>query len=250
MIKAAQVSQKPLVLVTRPEDQLIDFSRKIAEIGGQPISAPMLKILPVSYDTQALPEYEGLIFTSANALRFFVPHAADHNKSVVCVGNNLARLLENAHFQIRAKAVTAEVLMADITSQHKSIKRWLYVRGQEISFDFKAAIEAARKDVTVSELTVYRAEKEDAFPVEAQALIEKGRISYVTVFSRRTAESFMAIIARHKLEGALRHIKVLCIRESVLECVQPHLWQNVYVSDIPTQDGMVERLKRLIQTDQ
>ncbi len=91
------------VLVTRAADQAGTLASALREAGAEPVSTPMIELLPpadyASVDAALgdLQDYDVLLLTSANAARFFVQRAADVGRDlvdlrarVVCVGPRTA----------------------------------------------------------------------------------------------------------------------------------------------------------------
>lgn len=68
------------VLITRAKEQASSLSRLIEEAGGVPIEVPLLsfiKTMDVYEEVGAsIQSYEWIVFTSANAVRFFFQHMA------------------------------------------------------------------------------------------------------------------------------------------------------------------------------
>lgn len=94
------------VLVTRTHAQAGEMTRALRAAGAEPVLIPMIELVP-SEDTSDLDRalsqldgYDGLLFTSANAVRFFAARARELNKTagfsklsarVLCVGPQSAR---------------------------------------------------------------------------------------------------------------------------------------------------------------
>jgi uroporphyrinogen-III synthase len=59
------------ILVTRPLPAGADFALELEEQGFKTVIAPMIDVRGLEFDTPNLDVYQGLIFTSASAVRFF-----------------------------------------------------------------------------------------------------------------------------------------------------------------------------------
>ncbi|MGG4081360.1 uroporphyrinogen-III synthase, partial [Geobacillus stearothermophilus] len=69
------------VLVTRGKEQAASFSAKLRAVGAVPVEIPLIAIRPAAPEeiasmVERLGEYRWLVFTSANAVRFFFPHVS------------------------------------------------------------------------------------------------------------------------------------------------------------------------------
>jgi uroporphyrinogen III methyltransferase/synthase len=87
------------VLVTRSAEQAGDLARALRAAGAEPIVMPLVRAVPVSdpgpldVALDRLEEYDGIVFTSANGVRFFADRARSRGVAlervrarVICVG--------------------------------------------------------------------------------------------------------------------------------------------------------------------
>ncbi len=93
------------IVVTRASIQAEPMCDLVRELGGQPVELPLIEFKPLVDRQQAetfvadLGSYDWLIFTSANAIRFFfqivdVEEIEPLDLSLACVGQKTAKLLE------------------------------------------------------------------------------------------------------------------------------------------------------------
>jgi uroporphyrinogen-III synthase len=232
------IRANPFVLITRPESEALDFARDVAACGFEPLICPVLEIEAAPYDAVDCHEYDGVIFTSTNGLKFFT---APPRMAAYCVGAQTAALATAQGYTVAAAAATAETLAQEL-SKCKPMKL-LYVRGRDVAVDLAAALH----DFSLTPLIVYSANPAPSFAFALRTVLEKNKIHAVSFFSKRSAKIFMETIAKEKLEAALADIRALCISQSVLEYVRPECWREVYVSETPDRAGMQAMLKRINQ---
>lgn len=229
------------ILITRPQPEAQEFANEIAQMGIGAIISPVVKITPLKYASPKIEQFKAIIFTSINGVRFF--KADDfYGYPVLCVGTRTAAAARELGYKVIASAESAEALTRLIKAQgFEAGSKLLYVRGEDIAFDFVSAL----PEFIWSWVIVYNAKPLSEISFEAKIAIENNKIQAVVFFSKRSAELFINIVKREKLQPALSALKALCMSQSVLECVQPTMWECVYVSKTPDREAMVSLVKSI-----
>ena len=75
------------ILITRPLIDSEDLMGKLFSLGHKIIHIPTLKISPAKTESVDLNEYDAIIFTSANAVKFLNTEELNKNIKCFCVGN-------------------------------------------------------------------------------------------------------------------------------------------------------------------
>ena len=87
------------ILLTRPLQDSSDLIFRFKELGHLVSHLPLLSIEPVSYDYEIIKNCKGIIFTSANAIKFL--EVKDINKNIICfcVGSRTEEKARKVGFQ-------------------------------------------------------------------------------------------------------------------------------------------------------
>ena len=96
------------IVVTRSQEQAITFGQQLAAYGANPIIFPVIQFTPLPTEPakraiQKLSQYNWLIFTSSNAVRFFhplLPQPYPNLPPIAASGSATARLLQQMGFEI------------------------------------------------------------------------------------------------------------------------------------------------------
>lgn len=231
------------ILTTRPAEDGDDYAGQLQAEGFQTLSAPMLEIKTKEFDVPDLSKYQGLLFTSANALRVFAGATPRRDIAVYAVGGHTAEAAESAGFTpVYSADGNAEDLARFVTEKAGNAdKPFLHVRGEHISRPLHVLLGA--QGFKVDLLPVYTAQMAEGFSPETLDSLKTGRIQAVTFFSRRTAVNFLDLVEQQGLSAELKSIKALCISDEVLKCVQPYSWAGTFVSEAPDRASMLKLLK-------
>lgn len=134
------------VLITRSEDQNEEFAALVRRAGGVPVLFPTIRLVPpadcgpLDQEIGRLSSFDWILFTSANAARFFCDRTArlglvswPSALRVASVGPGTTRELESRGVQVHATAAkhTAEGLFRGLQAYGVAGKRFLLPRAEE-----------------------------------------------------------------------------------------------------------------------
>jgi len=75
------------ILLTRPLEDCSEMILKFQSLGHQVSHLPLIRIEKINYEEINFSEYGGIVFTSANAVKFLNTEKLDKNIKCFCVGN-------------------------------------------------------------------------------------------------------------------------------------------------------------------
>lgn len=196
------------VLVTRAAEQAEDLAKPLREVGALPVLAPMIRLEPPE-DTAALDralaqlaDFDALIFTSSNAVRFFAERARERGVSlalvgaVLCVGPATARAALEAGMPVHLTATgrgDAEALLeAVVDFMPPRGKRFLLPQSEIGRGVLREGLRAAGGEVAA--VTAYRNVGPQALEPELRKDLQAGRIGAWTFTSPSTVDRFFDLL--------------------------------------------------------
>ena len=87
------------ILLTRPLEDCSEMIVKFKSLGHQVSHLPLLNIDKVNYEEINFSEYKGIIFTSANAVKFLEHRKIDKQILCFCVGTATEKQARSIGFQ-------------------------------------------------------------------------------------------------------------------------------------------------------
>lgn len=191
------------ILVTRPSSQAATLCEAIREAGGEPVSFPVLRIVPksaadVAADLATVPNPDVAIFVSRNAVLHGLAHVNDTGATLAAVGPATADAIRAAGARVDvvpADGADSERLLAEPAFADVSGRNILIVRGEtgrELLGDT-----LQKRGATVHYLPVYR--REPAVPPESEVdavatALGHGDIDFVIVLSIETMRNLLALL--------------------------------------------------------
>ncbi len=197
------------VLVTRAEDQAGEMVAALREAGAAPVVVPMIRCLPpedfaeVDAALDRLDAYDALLFTSANAVRWFAERAAQRGRdlarvaaTVICVGPKTAEATLRAGLpvhRIPEGRYDAEGMLAEIEKHFAPRgRRFLLPRAAEARETLPDGLRAA--GAALDAVTVYRTAPPELDPAPLRARLAAGEFGALTFTSPSTVRHFAALL--------------------------------------------------------
>lgn len=216
---------KPLsgkrVVVTRATDQASGFAEMLVSAGAEVVEFPTIQTVPPeSYDEvdRAVGELAGfdfVVFTSANAVKFFFRRLAELGKDarglsgmkVVAVGpKTAAELMANGlEADIVPREFKAEGVIEALRPFDMSGKRVLFPRAEVAREVLPEKLREMGAEVVLA--VVYRTVLPKADAEHILRLFREGGVSALTFTSSSTVRNFMAMAG----DGVREHIKGVCV---------------------------------------
>ncbi len=240
------------ILVTRPRPDNDTTLATLRDRGFEALSAPLLRFEPLPFHDDADAEYDGVILTSANALRsldltasrllplplFAVgAHTADAARAagfdrVIVAKGDAVSLRDLVLARVKAGELTASATL-------------LYLAGADLSRDLASELGARGLDVVTH--TTYRMVPVAALPREASEAFMANRISAVLHYSRRSAQAFLATIRADGIEISALAVPQCCISAAVAAVLHDAGATKVVVAARPDETALLEALGRALR---
>ncbi|MFA5515928.1 MAG: uroporphyrinogen-III C-methyltransferase [Desulfuromonadales bacterium] len=213
------------VLVTRAADQAGEFAALLAAQGAQALECPTIRLLPpeswqeLDAAVGALAEFDWIIFTSANAVRFFFDRlnaagldARAFGRCRICtVGPKTAAALHP--FGLKADLISteykAEGVVAAFGNQKVAGCRILFPRANRARDIIPP--ELTRMGAEVIAPVAYRNGTPETLPAGVIEELEARQVSCATFTSSSTAENLVEIVGQERFLSLLEGVVIACI---------------------------------------
>ncbi|MFQ5623608.1 MAG: uroporphyrinogen-III synthase [Paracoccaceae bacterium] len=227
------------LLLTRPRPRSEAFAAELERaLPGRfrCTIAPLIEIEPVAAAIDANGA-QGLIFTSATAVRLAAGNAALHRLPCICVGPATASCARAEGFRaLSADGGAGDVLRLAIATFRPGAGRILHCRGQHAAGDLAAGLAAA--GLPVETVILY---DQKALPLNAAARrdLRDGRIDIVTFFSPRTAAIFRQ---QSESDWKISQTVAVCLSPAVAEKLKNLRFKAVCTAKRPNSGALVALL--------
>ncbi len=217
------------ILLTRPLEDCSEMILKFQSLGHQVSHLPLIRIEKVNYEEINFSEYSGIVFTSANAVKFLNTERLDKNIRCFCVGNTTEKKARSVGFQntIAAEGNVTNLKELIIQSYASENKELLYVSGEIISVDLDQQL--LNEGFRVKRIINYRVDHNQKFDEKFVNELKLNMPDMVYVYSQNSASSFLNFIKIYQTENLWMNTNLMCIGEKTSLILNEIKWKKIFL---------------------
>jgi len=217
------------ILLTRPLEDCSEMIIKFKSLGHQVSHLPLLNIEKIDYDQINFSDYKGIIFTSANAVKYLDHKNIDKNLLCFCVGSATEKKARSAGFQnvIAAEGNVGNLKELILQNFDQKDGQLIYISGETISVDLDQQLTNEGYSVKriVNYKTIYNQKFDDNFVRELMLKIP----DMVYIYSQNSASSFLNFIKINQSESLWMNTNLMCIGEKTSSILNEIKWKKIFL---------------------
>ena len=217
------------ILLTRPLEDSSEMILKFKSLGHQVSHIPLLSINKINYEEIKFSDYGGIIFTSANAVKFLDLNGQNKNINCFCVGNATEKKARSLGFQNTISAEGSVSNLKELILQNCDFKnkQLLYVSGELISVDLDQDL--LKEGFNIKRLINYRLTHNQKFDESFIKKIKLNMPDMVYIYSQNSASSFLSFIKNYQLESLWMNTNLSCIGEKSSSILNEIKWKKIFL---------------------
>ena len=217
------------ILLTRPLEDSSEMILKFKSLGHQVSHIPLLSINKINYEEIKFSDYGGIIFTSANAVKFLDLNGQNKNIRCFCVGNATEKKARSLGFQNTISAEGSVSNLKELILQNCDFKnkQLLYVSGELISVDLDQDL--LKEGFNIKRLINYRVAHNQKFDESFVKKLKQNMPDMVYIYSQNSASSFLSFIKNYQLESLWMNTNLLCIGEKSSSILNEIKWKKIFL---------------------
>jgi len=212
-------------VVTRTREQASTLVELLSAAGARCLEVPTLEIAPpddfgpLDAALRGLPDYDWLIFTSANGVAAFFQRLFEKGHDLRALGGAKLAAIGPATAQaLRERGLVADVVPARFYAEDLAAtllphlvpgSRVLLARAAQAREVLPETL--AQAGVQVEVAPVYQVRAPRAIPEEARPFIDSGQVDILTFASSATVHNFAALVGREKFQELAKTALVAAI---------------------------------------
>ena len=217
------------ILLTRPLEDCSEMIIKFKSLGHQVSHLPLLTIEKIEYEQINFSDYKGIIFTSANAVKYLDHKNIDKNFLCFCVGSATEKKARSAGFQnvIAAEGNVGNLKELILQNFDQKDGQLIYISGETISVDLDRQLinEGYSVKRIVNYRTIYNQKFDDNFVRELMLKIP----DMVYIYSQNSASSFLNFIKINQSESLWMNTNLMCIGEKTSSILNEIKWKKIFL---------------------
>ena len=217
------------ILLTRPLEDCSEMIIKFKSLGHQVSHLPLLNIEKLDYEQTNFSDYKGIIFTSANAVKYLDHKNIDKNLLCFCVGSATEKKARSVGYQnvIAAEGNVKNLKELILQNFDQKDGQLIYISGETISIELDQQL--TNEGYSVKRIVNYRAtynqKFDDNFIKELMLKIP----DMVYIYSQNSASSFLNFIKINQSESLWMNTNLMCIGEKTSSILNEIKWKKIFL---------------------
>ena len=230
------------ILFTRPLDDCKDLILKFKSLGHKVSHLPVIKIKPVGYDEPNFKDYNGIIFTSTNAVKNLNLKNIDKKISCFCVGSATEKIVKQNGFQNIFCADgnvnnLKEIILQNFNHNQGSL---LYVSGEIISSNLDRDL--ISEGYSVKRIVNYKAlpinEISEEFIEDLKSLIP----DIVFIYSENSARNYLNLLKKYDLSDVWMNTNLMCLGEKTSSILNEIKWKKIFLFNSGEEEYLLYKI--------
>ena len=230
------------ILLTRPLDDCKELILRFKSLGHKVSHLPVIKIQNVNYDKININEFDGIIFTSANAIKNL--NTSDINKKIncFCVGSSTENIAKQNGFQniFCAEGNVNNLKEVILQNFDNSSGNLLYVSGEIVSSNLD-------KDLISEGYKVRRIINYSVLPVEeiGEEFINNLKSSIpdmVYVYSENSAKNYLNLLKKYNLLDYWMNTNLMCLGEKTSSVLNEIKWKKIFLFNSGEEEFLLYKI--------
>jgi len=217
------------ILLTRPLEDCSEMILKFRSLGHQVSHLPLINVEPLKYEEIKFSDYKGIIFTSANAIKFLDFKNIDKKLLCFCVGSATEKRARSVGFQnvISAEGNVnnlKELILRNFDSKDGKL---IYVSGEIISFDLDQQL--LKQGYSIQRIVNYKTNHNKKFDENFVKELKLKIPDMVYIYSQNSASSFLSFKKIYQFESLWMNTNLMCIGEKTSSILNEIKWKKIFL---------------------
>ena len=217
------------ILLTRPLENCSEMILKFKSLGHQVSHLPLLTIEKMKYEEINFSDYSGIIFTSANAIKFLDINKLDKNILCFCVGDATEKKARSVGFQNTIAASGNVSNLRELILQNYAFKNkpLLYISGETISVDLDQQL--LKDGYLIKRVINYKVNQSQTYDENFVKELKLNMPDIVYLYSQNSASSFLNFIKLNQTENLWMNTNLMCIGEKTSSILNEIKWKKIFL---------------------
>ena len=217
------------ILLTRPLEDSTEMILKFQSLGHQVSHLPLLRVNQTNYNDINFSDYKGIIFTSANAVKFLNLEKIEKKILCFCVGSATEKKTRSLGFQNVISASGSVENLKELILQNfdKKNGNLIYISGETISINLDEQL--VKEGYSVKRVINYRTNHVQKFNEKFVDDLRLNIPDIVYIYSQNSASSFLNFIKVCQLESMWMDTNLMCIGEKTSSILNEIKWKKIFL---------------------
>ena len=231
------------IVITRPKEDSLYLMENLIKLGHTVTHLPVIKIEKLQTEKINLLNYQAVIFTSSNAIRFMDIEKFNSKIKCFCVGKATeftARQIGFLNTHTSEGSVDSLIELIKRTLDNKS-KKLLYLSSEFISKDLDKDL--IRAGYSVDRISNYTSSPVKEIDKKTLDFFEKKPPDVIFIYSSKSAKNLFKLINKYSLLNVVTQSNLMCISEKGLLVLKQIKWKKVFVFSPGEEEFLLNKIR-------
>ena len=231
------------IVITRPKEDSLYLIENLMKLGHIVTHLPVIKIEKLETKKINLLNYEAIIFTSSNAIKFMNIEKFNSKIKCFCVGKTTELTARQVGFinTYTSEGTVDSLIELVMRTLEKKSEKLLYLSSEFISKDLdKDLIDAGYSVDRISNYTSLPVEEVDKKTLD---FFEKKPPDVIFIYSSKSAKNLFNLINKYSLLNVVTQSHLMCISEKVLSVLKQIKWKKVFVFNPGEEEFLLNKIR-------
>ena len=231
------------IVITRPKEDSLHLIENLIKLGHLVTHLPVIKIEKLKTKKIDLLNYQAVIFTSSNAIKFMNIEKFNSKIKCFCVGKATELAAKQIGFvnTYTSEGTVDSLIELIIRTLDSKLEKLLYLSSEFISKDLdKDLINAG---YLVDRISNYTSVSVNEIDKKSLDFFEKKPPDVIFIYSSMSAKNLFNLINKYSLLNVVTQSNLMCISEKVLLVLKKIKWKKVFVFSPGEEEFLLNKIR-------
>ena len=231
------------IVITRPKEDSLFLIESLIKLGHVVTHLPVIKIEKLETKKINLLNYQAIIFTSANAIKFLNTEKFNSKIKCFCVGKATELAARQAGFvnTYTSEGTVDSLIELIIRTLNKKSGKLLYISSEFISKDLDGDL--IKEGFSVDRISNYTSLPVEQIDINILNFLKKNPPDVFFIYSSKSAKNLFNLINKYSLLNVVTQSNLMCISEKVLSVLKQIKWKKVYVFSPGEEEFLLNKIR-------
>jgi len=230
------------IVITRPKEDSLYLIENLIKLGHVVTHLPVIKIEKLETKKIDLLNYQAIIFTSSNGIRFMNIEKFNPKIKCFCVGKTTEFTAKKAGFlnTYSSEGTVDSLIELIIRSLDRKSEKLLYLSSEFISKDLDKDLIGA--GYLVDRISNYTSQAIEEIDENILDFLKKKSPDAIFVYSSKSAKNLFNLINKYSLLNVVTQSNLMCISEKVLLVLKQIKWKKAFIFSPGEEEFLLDKI--------
>ena len=231
------------IVITRPKEDSIQLFKNLNKLGYTTTHLPVIKIKKIETKKINLENYDAVIFTSSNAIKFMSVEKFNLKIKCFCVGRSTEFAAKQIGFinTFSSEGSVDSLIELIIRTLDTKSGKLLYLSSEFISKDLDQNL--IKEGYLVDRISNYTSAPVEIIDEKVLSFIKKNPPDVFFIYSSNSAKNLFNLLNKYSLLNVVTHSHLMCISEKVLLVLKQIKWKKIFVFSPGEEEFILNKIK-------